>query len=58
LLLGDGRITEGYAALLGNALAHRLDIELRHAVAGRDQRDELHTQCHRLWQNHDTLRKK
>ena len=43
-LLRDGRITEGYAALLGNSLAHRLDIELRYAVS-RDQRDELHAQC-------------
>jgi hypothetical protein len=51
---GDGRITEGYAALLGNSLAYRLDIELRHAVAGRDQRDDLPAQCQRLRQNHDT----
>ena len=57
-LLRDGWITEGYAALLGNSLTHRLDIELRHAVAARDQRDELHAQCQHLGQNHDTLHRK
>jgi hypothetical protein len=55
-LLRDGRITVGHAALLGNSLAHRLDIELRQAVGARDRYDQLYTQCHHLWQNHDMLR--
>src|SRR5271170_510762 len=56
LLLRDGGIAERHSALLGDAVADLLDVEVGDAIAGRDRHQKLRAERQRLWQNHDRLR--